>query len=427
MKIPLMMSGLSQRSREFLKPKFDRYGLEPIVAGSGAGAGSTTQPSDAVKLEPGSAICVTLMRGDLEMTGVGTCTAVIGDRVLGFGHSMFAEGSVELPMATGMIHMVVPSVMRSRKLGGMIDVVGTLWGDETTGIFGTVGKKPYMVPMEVTADLADRGRNEYHYELAQHRSWTADLMTTAVFESMFVYSDPPEEHHIRYDIEVEYEDYGTYRTHNVSSGDGGFSLAIDLMMPTLLMTNAPFGKAKVKSGRVEFHIEKGVYAARIDKVELSKDVYKPGETITARIRFFHERHNPMYTWQEFEIEIPEKMPDGIYKLMLGSAGANLMGLRQEKPYLFNIESLPQLLDALNLIGSFPQNRLYMRLESPIEGLAFKQVEMPELPSFQKRIMAQAGRTDVSPFKESITAQHEVDWVVQGRKNLSIKVDRKAGQ
>lgn len=426
MKIPLMISGLSQRSRQFLQPKFDQYGLEPIYAGSG-GASATTQPADKVKLEPGSAICVSMMRGDLQMTALGTCTAVIGDRVLGFGHSMFGEGSVQLPMATGMVHTVIPSVMRSSKLGGAIDVVGTLWGDETTGIFGMVGKTPYMVPLEVLADLADRGKSEYHYELARHRSWTADLMTTGVFESMFVYSAPPEEHHIRYDIEVQYEDLGTYRTSNVSSNDGGFSLAMDLFMPTMLMTNAPFGQAKVKKSRVEFHIEKGVHAARIDEVELAKDIYKPGETITARVRFFHERHDPQYTWQSFDIDIPEEMPDGVYQLMLGSSAANLMELRREKPYLFTVESLPQMLKALNMIGSFPQNRLYMRLESPVEGLALKRVEMPELPSFQKRILAEAGRTDVSPIKESITAQHEIDWVVEGRSSLRIKVDRKAGQ
>ena len=53
------------------------------------------------KMEPGSALCVPLLTGDVEMTAVGTCTEVLGDRCFGFGHPFNNEGPVALPLGTG--------------------------------------------------------------------------------------------------------------------------------------------------------------------------------------------------------------------------------------------------------------------------------------------------------------------------------------
>ena len=45
-----------------------------------------------------------LLTGDVDLTAIGTCTEVIGDRVFGFGHPFNNEGPIDLPMGSGQIN-----------------------------------------------------------------------------------------------------------------------------------------------------------------------------------------------------------------------------------------------------------------------------------------------------------------------------------
>jgi hypothetical protein len=112
--MPVMVSGIREQTMSVLKKRFQKAGMEPVVSGA-AGAYDKAKAGE-VKLEPGSVLCIPFMTGDIMMEGLGTCTEVFGDRILGFGHSMFGDGSVELPISTGIVHTVIPSVMRSKRL-----------------------------------------------------------------------------------------------------------------------------------------------------------------------------------------------------------------------------------------------------------------------------------------------------------------------
>src|SRR6185436_6791526 len=104
---PLMTTGVSRSIFEQFEPVFKSYGMAPLQAG-GAIAAAMGPPA---KLEPGSAIAVPLMTGDMDMTAIGTVTEVLNDRVLAFGHPFFSEGEVTLPMGSGYIHTVIANLM----------------------------------------------------------------------------------------------------------------------------------------------------------------------------------------------------------------------------------------------------------------------------------------------------------------------------
>ncbi|HTA19520.1 MAG TPA: hypothetical protein VK989_09520, partial [Polyangia bacterium] len=67
-------------------------------------------------VEPGSAIGVELVRGDMSMVGTGTVTYVDGSTLLAFGHPMFGVGEVYLPLVEAEIHAFLPSLAQSFKL-----------------------------------------------------------------------------------------------------------------------------------------------------------------------------------------------------------------------------------------------------------------------------------------------------------------------
>ena len=422
--MPVMVSGLHPRTMDFIREPFERYGLTPVV--SGGVSGDVLATADQVRLEPGSALCIPFVTGDIMMEGLGTCTEVIGDRVLGFGHSMFGEGSVELPLATGSVHTVIASVMRSNKIGAALKTVGTLWGDENSGIFGITGRTPRTVPVEVVVNN-ERGRQTFKYDLVHQEVFTPMLLATVIMESVFSHSEPPREHTIRYTIETEFDEVGTYRTSNFTSMSGVFGLAFEASVPTSTLMNAPFGKSKVKQAKVEVTIEKGARSASIYQANLPRDTYRPGETVPVRIKWMHYLGDPLYTEATYTLKLPADLPDGTYDLTVGSASTHLQGLRTEKPHLFKVDSPADALRAMNLISSFPDNRLYLRLSLPDVGLAVEDLEMPRLPSFHQHILASSGRADVSAIREALVVEQETPFAVSGSKSFKIKVDRRAGQ
>lgn len=422
--IPVMVSGGSHRTIERLRRSFERFGLTPVASGAASEA-TKTEYAD-IKLEPGSALCIPMMTGDMNMEGLGTCTEVLGDRVLGFGHSMFSMGSIELPLATGIVHTVIPSVSRSEKLGAAINVVGTLYGDENTGVFGIMGKKPDMIPLEVVVhDL--RGTRTYHYQVMREDSFTPMLLGNGAMESVFSHSDPPEEHTVRYSVEVEFEGLGSFKSANFTSQRGAGGAASDLMSPTMSLMNAPFGKARVKSAKAEITIEKGARSASFDEIILPRTVFEPGETVTARVRWFHYRATPAYTTAAYSLDLPKDLPDGDYELMVCAPRTHALAQRVEKPHLYRADNMKDALAAFNRLASNPDNGIYLRLALPEGGLAVDKTEMPELPSFRRQILADGRRSDISRYSEVLAKRYDTEFAVSGGQSFRIRVSRRADQ
>ena len=139
---PLITSGLPAEVCDQLNALVEPFGLMAVAGLGGSRTTNTTknvwEPND-VKLVPGACLVVPLVTGDIAMEVIGTVTEVEGDKVYGFGHSFLGYGPVDLPMATGQVHTVVPSVRRSFKYASAIEIVGALTTDESTAVLGQMG------------------------------------------------------------------------------------------------------------------------------------------------------------------------------------------------------------------------------------------------------------------------------------------------
>ncbi|MGA2265845.1 MAG: hypothetical protein ABSH10_05380, partial [Phycisphaerae bacterium] len=91
---PLMIRGLGDSAFQRLRQPLLEAGLMPVKAGGASGRAADGHAA----FVPGSAISVALMTGDLDVSAVGTVTDVTGDHLLAMGHSLFAEGDVEIPV-----------------------------------------------------------------------------------------------------------------------------------------------------------------------------------------------------------------------------------------------------------------------------------------------------------------------------------------
>jgi hypothetical protein len=150
---PLMASGSPARSWTISRRCSGLYGLTALQGG-GAG-GSANGETDAAPLAPGSVLAAPLLVGDSELTAVGTCTEVIGDQFVGFGHSFNNEGKIDLPVASGEIQSVVSKLDQSFKLGAMTKPARRLTADKVVGVGGKLGDVPAMIPIDIHVKYTD--------------------------------------------------------------------------------------------------------------------------------------------------------------------------------------------------------------------------------------------------------------------------------
>lgn len=146
----LMVSGFSPNSLAMLKDKLKPFQLEPYAVGD-APSGTEFGP-----LEPGSAVGVQLVRGDVSVGALGTVTYTEGDKVLAFGHPFLKKGNIGYLMTPAYIFTTVSSLENSFKVGTTADeLLGMINQDRGAGIAGQVGRYPVLMPMRVTVTDTD--------------------------------------------------------------------------------------------------------------------------------------------------------------------------------------------------------------------------------------------------------------------------------
>ncbi len=414
---PLVVSGSNRAVMDYLERHLDGTTLMPVQGGAG---GSTSSAPDT--FVPGGPLVVPFLVGDMDMSAVGTVTEVIGNRVIGFGHSMMGEGPVELPMATGSINTVIALMPRSFKLGAMGKIIGTLVRDEETGIWGFSDRPARMIPLQVTVQEPE-GTRSYAYRALHHHAMTPWVVGMGLFASVTAHRDLPEEHTVKYRFTVDYQKVGRFAVENVSSMSGLWEVQSDLTEPISLMMNSSFGKAKVDRVEMNLSIEPKSSVAQMDRVEITRSLYRPGETIDVAVRWRPYRADAFV--RHYAIAIPSELPDGTYNLTVGSSRSQLMGWRSEKPHLFKPESIADVLAATQRLSTIRNDRVYLRLDVHRGGLAVGRQEMPELPAFRRQIFDEAKLQAAQPYSEPLVVEHAVPFVVGGEQRFTIQVSRKA--
>ena len=108
---PIMVSGIKGRALNRLKDTFSEMNLN-VVPGSGI----EDEDKSNKKVEPGEAIAVQLVRGDISVASIGTLTYVDQGKFLAFGHPFTNRGEVNYLLSRANINAVIPSQEQPFKL-----------------------------------------------------------------------------------------------------------------------------------------------------------------------------------------------------------------------------------------------------------------------------------------------------------------------
>ncbi len=420
---PLMVSGLSERTLRQVEQPLRKAGLLPVQAGGIAAA----PPTDTAFV-PGSAISISLITGDIDLSGVGTVTDVTGDHLLALGHGLFAEGEAEFPVGPAYVHTVVPSLLRSFKLGSASGITGTLVRDENVGVSVVIGRPAIMIPVTV---WLDRGGKEppqrFRYGIARHRLLTPLLAYIVAAESTYSWRELPEQHTVRHSVDIDFGALGHYHAVNIESGNGTNRAMADLMRPLVAMLNNPLGPpATVQAIDVRISVEPNDTSADILDLKLDGRVYRPGEQVTGQVTIKPFRKDRQTI--PVCVSLPPDLPDGSYTLTACDALQDTQHLMSEMPQRFDPQTVQELLGALRRVGESQGDRLYLRLPLVGRYLAIGNKELADLPESRKGILAQAApESDTQTFTQSQVTSVPASYVLSGQATAELEVEREPKQ
>ena len=154
---PLLMSGLSERSSAALSPFF-RGDVTPFPV-QVLGGGVNSNRDETYTLEPGSAISVSLVRGDVTIAAIGTLTRVNEDGTfLAFGHPLLNQGRVSFALEPAYVSYIVSSEVVPFKLADSgAKVLGTVTQDRPYAIGGILSEAPDFLPVSLTLTTDGEG------------------------------------------------------------------------------------------------------------------------------------------------------------------------------------------------------------------------------------------------------------------------------
>lgn len=422
---PLCATGFSAGALKLLGARTAGLGLVPMQAGA-AGAKVQEEEKGAV-LEPGGPLAVSLIRGDFDLSGIGTVTHVTGNRVYGWGHPFMSLGGCDLPMMTGYIHTVYPRQTVSFKMGSPLREVGVMHADVSTCIAGiTGGKKAEMVPLRMTVAVGNDEPRTFKVEVARHRSLLATLVYTSLVNSVDLEGELPEELTAHVEARIEVEGAEPIVIKDTLSGFSGARAPSAVYSPIASMLNQmtynPYRDLRIKKIECTTRIEEGRQTAEIEAVELDSSEYRPGDTVRAAV-FLKPYKAAARRRVEVALKLPADLPEGEYTATVcdepTSARADVRG----DPTLWFPADTEKVLESIRVQTAARRTTLVLRLPTGSHGVATNGKAMPKLPGSMVHILANSRRTGAMTMGKAVVARTPTAWVIQGGEQVKFTVSK----
>ncbi len=416
----------------YLQAAFSGSGLIPVAGGS---TGSTLGGVDTlggaaeikpgqIKLEPGSSIAIPLLSGDMDMSAIGTVTEVYNGHIYAFGHAMEAEGPSHLPIATGYIYTIMPTVQESFKMGASFQLAGALVTDEQTGIVGKLGLKPDYVPLNINVSSADGLQHrKYHFQLAIHPKYTPEILAGAITEALSAQQKLPRQFTTHITGQARFD--GAIIKMDILATNDNYN-PTEAVLPVAMLMDNPMQALRLQGIDLDAQVEFTNHSAQIRTIGLDQTIVQPGQEITATIELepWHEPSRNV----ELRIKVPQDTPDGDYQLAIGSSDMQLKQETDAFPQRFDPENIAALVHDMQHLLDYRNDWIYASLLLDPHGVAQHGREHKDMPRTRMVMYGTDKRSDAVPLPDAITgsvAAHAV--VLTGGQEFTITVDKDAGK
>ncbi|AZO93956.1 hypothetical protein D7D81_04775 [Halocella sp. SP3-1] len=314
---PLLVSGLTGRSFDRLKKDLESLGLEltPYNVSTGGRAELKT------KLEPGSAVAVQLVRGDINIGSIGTVSYLDeSGNILAFGHPFFNKGEVDYMLSSATIRGVIPSMQQPFKLGSPNkELLGSITVDRGAGIAGKLEKYSRVIPLRIRVSDQEREvENKVNAQLIRDEDLITSLVTNIGLESLDATLDRIGEGTARTrfkitanglpELSIERENM-YYSRHDIAS-----LALLDLYQVMDIITGNPFQEVNLIDIQYDVEVDHTAQVALVQEARVINQEIRPGDQVEVEV-ILHPYRGEVFT-KNVMIEIPEDTQPGMASMVI---------------------------------------------------------------------------------------------------------------
>jgi hypothetical protein len=417
--LPLAASGLHPAALASVRAMFEPEGFA-VVPG-----GRARTPDTSATLQPGDAVAVDVMRGDLNLSAIGTVTYRDRDRVLLFGHPFFQSGDVRLPLSTAHITTILGSLSNSFKIGVPGTAVGTATQDRRTAVAGRLGPVPRLLPIRVHVRGAAPQAQSFAYDSIDDRSLLPQLVATAALNSLLESGGSASTQTVRWTLAI-WRGGRVLRLGDLGAAESPLvGVAGDLAAPVRFLAANPFARFHADSLAIELEAHAGRALSTLRGASLAASRVRPGGV--AHVRAELERWRGARERVTLDVPVPEELPDGRYLLHVAGGDEADRFIAARLPGRFRSTSLEDAWE--RLAGARRSDTLHAVLWARAPEIDDDGDDLPELPTSALALLAPAQRAGDRSRRGDWALVTEVsrpeDVVVRGEMLLELVVDRQA--
>ena len=418
---PLILSGFTPQIHDLWAAALDASFVPTVGAAAGR---AFSRQDDAPPLAPGDPVGASLIQGDLAMAGTGTVTLVEEGRVYAFGHPFYNLGRAQLPMTRARVTALLPSLAISSRLASIGPVLGTFDQDRSTGIFGSLGPGPELIPVSLSITAADRRlRERFEFSIIDDPLFTPILTLTGVLNTFLSWTRdvaPASTYEVTGTATLG-GGHGDVTFGNVFTGpSAALGAALSATTPLMSLLGNPFEPVEVERIDVTIGTHERPRTATLERVQVDAARIRPGEAVPVRIVARTLEGDPLEN--TVRVTVPR---DASGPLRLLVADALTLDRREtqigRQPH--QARSLPQLIRALN--AGRQRDRLYVQLLASRPGAVVRGQARTALPPSVLAVLdGDRAGGDVTRLREATLGEWEVPigYVTSGSRLLTLLVE-----
>ncbi|WP_040683226.1 SpoIVB peptidase S55 domain-containing protein [Thermosinus carboxydivorans] len=314
---PVMAAGFGERALAMLAEKLKPFNLVPYAVGS-ADPGASQD-----RLEPGSAVGIELVRGDVSLGAIGTVTYVEGDKVLAFGHPFLKKGNTNFFLTDAYVFTTVKGVENSFKVGVTGSLLGTINQDRGAGVAGITGRYPSVIPVRIIVKDSSAGKTtDAAVQIVQDEQLAPILTATTVFNFIEKTMDRvgPGSARVTFEVSGRNLPDETLRRENMfySPVNIGEAAVGELYEALALVADNKFTPVELMDVKVNVDVTAERRTATIMEARANVATAKPGDKIDITVKLKPYREEPITRVVSFVI--PKDQPAGPLTLEVRGGG-----------------------------------------------------------------------------------------------------------
>ena len=419
----MMVAGLAPKAMKMLANVLDPMGIDVMQGGGSGGSAKKEMMESAPKnYVDGGAISVTLVRGDVSISGLGTVTHVLGNQLVAFGHPMLGGGVENLPTALGHIHWVLASQQRSFKIGEATRPLGALVNDRQASIVVHTDRVAPVFPVKLKVNGAvGAPKTEWNMEVSHDQFFAPIFTAIGMGSALEVTAGERGDRTWRAKTKMSVKGHGTMEFTDFGAGNRSPVGVSDIFRAQLIramgaLLNNPWEMGHITGVEMEIDIENGKQDIQfIRGMTVLTPVVDPGEPAKAKltlIPYLGERFEKV-----IEVPIPKRFAGKTVSISLTPGYMSSRIVAPPENFADLVDILPKL--------SFPPETIIASYNLPYEStVAFEGKVAKRVPGHATDRLSSSTST-IQPSIFGATRQIEIPTkgFIVGRDGFSVRVRR----